>query len=337
MRVCRRRTIVLIGLGFVLLIPTVVLAQESNDWAVMMFDSLSHDFGVVAKATDVRHRFKITNSSAEDVHIASVTASCGCTKAKCDTGLLKPKAMTFVEVWVDTNRFQRQKESTVTVSFDRPRKAVISLEVKAYIRPDIVVSPSLINFGIVPYGKKDERTVSISYAGRPDWKIERLMTSDEHMQVRAVERHRSPGQVEYDLLVALRADTPIGILRREVVVISNEENGPRFPIAIEASVEPDFTVTPSTLQLGTAAPGAEITKTVVVRGPEPFAVKRIDCPSCSGAIKPRAFDESPGRVHVLPLTFVVPKNCGEFSQKFVLSVSRGMVLEFTVRGNVEPR
>jgi Protein of unknown function (DUF1573) len=325
----------LLGLGILCLIPSLLRAQEPNDWPQSMFDSLSHDFGVVAKGSDVRHRFKITNRSSEDVHIASVTASCGCTAAKCDGFLLERNVSTVLEVSVDTNRFQRQKESTVTVSFDRPRPATVAIPVKAYIRPDIVVSPSLINFGSVPHGKPHERTISITYAGRPDWKIDKLLTSDEHIQVHAVERHRAPGQIEYDLVVALRADLPIGMLRSEVVVVSNEENGPRFPVALEASIEAHFTVTPSVVQLGTVAPGAEITRTVVVRGAEPFAVKRIDCPSCSGAIRSLALDATASRMHVLPLTFIAPRECGEFSQKFALSISSGRILEFTDCGDVK--
>lgn len=329
------RTTVAIGFGLALLIPTVAAAQASNDWAQGMFDSLSHDFGVVARGTEVRHRFKITNSSFEDVHIANVAASCGCTTAKVNTGCLKRNSATFVEVSVDTNRFQRQKESTVTVSFDRPRKATVSLEVKAYIRPDIVVTPSSINFGAVPHGKRHARTISVAYAGRPDWKIDQLMTSDERIRVHAVERHRAKEKVEYDIVVALRAEVPIGMLRGEVIVISNEENGPRFPIPFEASIEADFTVTPSIVQMGTVAPGAEITKTVVVRGPEPFAVKRIECHSKPEALKPPALDESAARVHVLQLTFIAPCACGEFSQDFVLSLSNGAVLEFKSCGSVE--
>jgi Protein of unknown function (DUF1573) len=108
----RRTSVAAIGFALALLIPTVVPAQESNAWAQAMFDSLSHDFGVVAKGCEVRYRFKITNTSVEDVHIASVLASCGCTTANCEQPVLKRNGSTFVEVSVDTNRFQRQKEST---------------------------------------------------------------------------------------------------------------------------------------------------------------------------------------------------------------------------------
>jgi Protein of unknown function (DUF1573) len=335
MPVSNRRTSIAIGFALALLIPTVMPAQESNDWAQAMFDSLSHDFGVVAKGTQVRHRFKITNTSAADVHIAGVLASCGCTTANCKQPLLKRNESTFVEVSVDTNRFQRQKESTVTVSFDRPRKATVSVEVRAYIRPDIVVTPSSINFGSVPHGKRDECRVSVVYSGRPDWKIEKIVTNDERIQARAVETHRDSGKVVYDLVVVLGPELPLGTYRKQVIVRSNEDNGPQFPISVEASIDADFTVTPSIVQLGTVAPGAEIRKTIVVRGLEPFAVKSIESPSPPGAIKPPTVDDSESRVHVLPLTFIAPRECGEFSRKFVLSISGGSKLEFIGYGNVE--
>src|ERR1700722_18745958 len=62
--------------------PQVV--ADPNDWAKAMFDSTSHDFGVVARGAEVVHRFRVKNLYKEDVQISTVTTSCGCTAPQFD-------------------------------------------------------------------------------------------------------------------------------------------------------------------------------------------------------------------------------------------------------------
>ena len=64
-----------------LTLSLVCLASASGqDWAKKMFEGpLSHDFGTVARASKVVHRFKFKKLYKETVHISGVTTSCGCT------------------------------------------------------------------------------------------------------------------------------------------------------------------------------------------------------------------------------------------------------------------
>jgi hypothetical protein len=317
------------------LIAARVSAQDPNDWATKMFDSLSHDFGVVAKGTQVSHRFKLTNGSEQSVHIASVTASCGCTTPKCAQTLLKRHESTYVEVSMDTNRFQRQKTATVSVTFDLPQPAVVTIPVQVYIRPDIVVSPSSVDFGALAEGRSEERRLSIAYTGRPDWKLTGPRTNNRHLTARLAETARTAGQVHYDLLVRLAADAPLGMIREQLILLTNETNCPEIPIPVEASIEADLTLTPSVVQLGSVAPGSQTTKTVVIRGRQAFAVEKIECASGSQGFKPPLLDGSTKRVHVLSLTFIAPEQTGPFAPKFLVTIPGHAPLEFWARGIVE--
>jgi hypothetical protein len=62
----------------------------AQEWAKVMFDATSHDFGTIAQGKKVEHRFTIENKYDEDVHIASVSSGCGCVTQKIDKQLLKP-------------------------------------------------------------------------------------------------------------------------------------------------------------------------------------------------------------------------------------------------------
>ena len=59
-----------------LLVCSPAFAQE---WADKMFDHAEHDFGILAKGAKVEHRFTITNVFKENLEIASIHSSCGCT------------------------------------------------------------------------------------------------------------------------------------------------------------------------------------------------------------------------------------------------------------------
>lgn len=322
-------------LAMILLIPTCALGQDMNDWAAKMFDSLSRDFGVVARGTQVIHRFKLTNDSSHDAHIASVVASCGCAKPKCDQMLIKRHDSTFMEVSMDTNRFQRQKEAIITITFDRPQQSVVAIPVKVYIRPDIVVDPSSINFGALRRGTFMERKVSIAYLGRPDWKISGVNTNDRHLLARLVPMERPYGQVHYDLFVRLTPDAPIGIVRQHIILLTNEANCPQIPIPAEASIEDDITVTPSTVEMGSVAPGSETAKAIVIRGQDSFTIKTIEPRFPSRILKPTAISQPLSPLHLASLTFIAPQQVGVFSQEFVVVIPGHTTLTFVARGIVE--
>ena len=66
----------LLALLFVLMGAVDASAQE---WAKKMFKVTSHDFGTVARGAKAEFAFEFENIYEEEVHIASVRSSCGCT------------------------------------------------------------------------------------------------------------------------------------------------------------------------------------------------------------------------------------------------------------------
>jgi len=69
----------------VVLGPGQTLAQ---DWAKKMFKVTKHDFGTVARGAKSEFRFEFENIYEEDLHIAGVRSSCGCTSPVIAQGFL---------------------------------------------------------------------------------------------------------------------------------------------------------------------------------------------------------------------------------------------------------
>ena len=106
-----------------------------------MFEKTSHDFGVVARGSDVSYRLKLKNKYKEDVHIADVRTTCGCSAGEPNKTTLKSLEEAYVEIKMDTRKFTRRKDSNVIVTFDAPLYQEVTIPITAYIRTDVVVEP----------------------------------------------------------------------------------------------------------------------------------------------------------------------------------------------------
>jgi Protein of unknown function (DUF1573) len=313
-----------------------VVAQDPYQWAKDMFDSLSHDFGTVAQGADVNFRFKVHNLYKNDVRIASVTTSCGCTAPRFDNTPFKSHEFSYIDISMDTHKFQHEKSSTVTVTFDQPQYAVINIPVKVYIRTDVVLTPGSINFGAVDRGSAQERKVELQYAGDPNWKITNVVTNNEYLKATVKETMRDNyNRVGYDLIVSLSPKAPAGSLRQQLTLTTNDQAG-QIPVLVQARVEADVTVTPSIVQLGSVAPGTETVKTVLLRGHNPFVIEKVECESAHGMFKMPQLTKDAKTVHILPLTFMAPKESGPLAEKFIVTISgRKDPIVFTAQGTIE--
>lgn len=331
----RMRHTVLLGLA-VLAWHTPAFAQDSR-WAERMFSELNHDFGVVARGADVKYRLKVTNNLQQPVHIANVTTSCGCTAARPEKDSLASGESTYVEITMNTIKFEGHKPSSVTVVFDRPAHAEVRIPVQSYIRRDVVLSPGGAQFGAVAKGTSVDRKIGIAYAGRGDWKIREVISKNPYVQARVVETQRSAGTVNYDLHVALKDGAPLGAFRDQLTLVTNDSGNPYIPVLIEGQVEAEYSVSPELVSFGTLAPGERKTVNVVVRGKKPFLIERIESQVSSGVFEIRLpKDAKP--VHVLPLTLIAPDQPGTVDEEFLVTISeRSEPLKFKSHGRIVSR
>ena len=285
-----------------------VWAQE---WARDMFDPdhqglTSHDFGTVARGAIVEHRFAVQNIYLEDAHIKSAKASCGCTSPEVPPQILKTFKKTYLVVKVDTVHFQGQKDVTIDVEFDKPFPAEVQLSIHCYIRSDVVLEPGSVYLRTAQ-GKTAQQQVSVRYAGRPDWQIQRVECANPSITGKVIEVSRGNGLVNYDLTVSLAAGAIAGYSRDELNLVTNDPNprAQRVPVPVEALVVAPVTVHPSPLIMEPVAAGkleTPVMRPLVVISPLPFQVTRVE------STDPRFHCDLPtaaaSTVHRLPVLFL---------------------------------
>jgi len=326
------------GLAVVLLLAMLVAPSFGQQWAEDMFGERTHDFGMVARGGKIEHRFTLENIYEEDARIVSARSSCGCTTPKFSNKILKTWDKTEIVAVLDTRKFLGQKDATITVRLDLPYPAEVQLHVHAYIRSNLVIQPEAITFGTVTQGAVARNTVKVSYAGRGDWAIDEVTTDNPSLKVQAVETRRAGGLVDYDLIVELAKDAPVGYIREHLILVTNDTQprASRVPVTVEGVVVrgvaapgvavptgvaaegivvPTITVHPSMLLLGVIGPGESATRPLVVQGSKPFKVVSATCEDKRFAC---ATSQTPRVRHLLPVTFTADEQTGTINGKIII-------------------
>lgn len=310
-------------------------AGAAEDWATPMFDHTSHDFGVVARGAKVEHRFSLENIYLEDVHIASVHSTCSCTIPHFTKETLKTYEKGEIVATVDTRTFLGRKDATIRVVFDKPFPAEVQLHVYCYIRSDVVVEPGEVQFGTVAQGTPARRKLTVSYAGRADWKIVDVQSSQPHLQARVAEVSRGFGRVVYDLWIELREDAPQGYLKDFVFLVTNDRNrdSARVPVPVEALIVGTISAQPSPLPLGVLQTGQTVTRNLVVQGRKPFKILSVTSPDTRFRF---SVPQEAKPVHLVPVTFTAGDAPGQVAAKIRISTNLvgGESLEVNVDGTV---
>lgn len=252
-------------------------AAPAQGWAEKMFkDGLTHDFGTIARGTQLKHSFKITNIYAVRMEITSIKSGCGCVSATAAKRVLEPREATTVEVSMDGRRFAGPKTVTVRVTVGPEFISTAELKVSANSRADVVFNPGEVNFGTVAQGQTPTQTIDVEYAGIVKWQVSDVVIGGAPYTATVKELYRRPGQVGYRLGVTMKAGAPVGVLKHTLYLKTNDQASPMVPVLVEANVQSALSVTPSTLNLGKVSTGVALTRRVVVRGGKIFKVTEVE-------------------------------------------------------------
>ncbi len=256
--------------------PAVNLPASPRPVAqIIPADQRSHDFGSVARSATTEHRFPIANIYQQDMHIRSVRASCGCTTPIVETEWVKPGETGSILARFNTGTFTGQRQATLTVTIDKPVFMELQLNVRGYIRSDIVFTPVEANFGAIPEGQSKQIEMNLDYAGRSDWKVLDITSTDPFLKPSFKEVSRGNGRVQYKISVELAGSAPAGLMRKQLLLVTNDSRLTKVPIPVIVDVQSLLQVQPQSLVLGEIKPGQMIEQRFVLRSPKPFRILEV--------------------------------------------------------------
>jgi hypothetical protein len=310
---------------FALLIVAILAVASpclGQDWARKMFSTTEHDFGSVARGAKSEYRFVLENLYMEDIHIAGVRSSCGCTTPSVETPLLKTYEKGAILAHFNTDSFLGQRGATLTVTIDRPYYAEVQLHISGNIRSDVVVDPGSVQFGSIDQGTGYNQTVTIRYAGRSDWRILDVKSANPHITAKVAEGDRSYGNVSYTLTVNVDKNTPASYLNDQLMLVTNDASGRQVPVLVEGRVMPGITVSPASLFMGVVQPGAKVTKQLIVKGKKPFKIIAVKCDDKSFEFD-TSKEDAAKELHMIPVTFTASSDPGKVTKTIHIQTDQG--------------
>jgi hypothetical protein len=82
--------------------------------------------------------------------------------------------------------------------------------------------------------------------------------------------------VSYQLVVGLKPDAPVGVVREEIQIVTNDPESPIVPVLVSADVRGALVATPTALSLPPASAGATVQGRYLIRGASPFAITQVE-------------------------------------------------------------
>jgi hypothetical protein len=310
---------------------------QDPQWAHKMFDKLDIDFGNVPSGADLKYRLKVTNKYQQTVHIVGVGSNCGCTAAKPSKDTLGSEESAYIDITMNTRKFSLLKETVVTVTFDQPLPTNVQVRVKAFINPDVLLNPGAAEFGAISKGTDELRRLVLVYTGRGTSMIKEAVCKNPNVLAKLVETRRDAFTIHYELHVTIKGTAPLGDLRDQITLVTDNPANPNIPVLVEAKIEPEYVVTPELVSFGTLVPGERKPLNIVVRGPKtkPFLIDKIESEKTAGVFEVRLPKEAKS-LHVLPLTMIAPAQAGTVTEEFTLTISGNPEpITFKVHGKVK--
>src|SRR5262245_41557177 len=157
-----------------------VLVASAPARGDMVAANTVHDFGTVEQGTPVVHAFALKNMGRGWVRIEGTQSSCGCTVAASDGELVRPGAITWVRVRLDTAALAGRTTKTVILRTSDARTPAVQLALAGVVLTDLMVTPTPpVYFGGVFRGEAAARREIVVMPGRPGPQTQYTVSSVE--------------------------------------------------------------------------------------------------------------------------------------------------------------
>lgn len=250
-------------------------AWGDEDWARKLFSETSHDFRTVGRGANAEYHFAFRNPYKEEVRVASVRTSCGCTTPTVTKNLLASGETSTVVAKFNTQTHIGEKSATITVVFDRPYYAEVQLKVRGYIRTDITFNPPEVNFGEFAAGEEKRQQILVTHSGSGSWEIRDVRSVCGNLAVTLDAPERTTAGVRYRMTVMAKPGMPEGDIRERLTLITSDPQFPAIDMAVTGRVRPSLEVSPASLGMGTIPTSTMVERRLLVRAEEPFRIQEV--------------------------------------------------------------
>lgn len=261
-----------------------------GEGARLVFESSTHDFGVVMGDTPLLCQFKFKNMGTGKLVINAINTGCGCTVAKLSKQEFEPGEGDIVDITYNPKGAGKQQRS-IQVSSNDAQQPNMAIVISAQVVPLVEARPNTLQFGQVSIG--ETRTVQLVVVSRDaDMTITAVESNGPEITVEIAGPEAKPEvMVEPELPgvrvinVTLRDNAPVGRVLKLLTVktLAAKEKGgvqevQEMKVNVFAAVKGELTVNPQLIRVPPIVAGADIAREAIVtrKDNKPFNITKAE-------------------------------------------------------------
>jgi hypothetical protein len=231
-----------------------VVTPTANAAAGLQFNTNTHDFGRINDEAPVKKLFTFKNISQQTINVVNVRSTCGCTAGAPSKRVLAPGEEGSIEVTFNPQNRRGLELKTVTVETDFKPMPNYELHIQTTVLPRLVIEPSAVWFGEVPFGKGGVQEVSI-VSRFNGFAISEAKVADDKAAGRFKIESLGADSVDLDgdkgtrvrYRITMLDGLPIGNHNTPMVLTSNDPKHPTISVSLAGRVVGELNVTPERL------------------------------------------------------------------------------------------
>ncbi|MCM8808265.1 MAG: DUF1573 domain-containing protein [Candidatus Omnitrophica bacterium] len=241
-------------LGFGIGVYSLKISQSQNTIPRIRIEPQEYNFGYVFPEAKLKHTFAIKNEGNSPLIINRIRKSCSaCIKIKLGKRIILPQKKVELEVTFIAPKFRTRVRDFVAIHSNDPFEPIKMVYLVAEVIPNIEITPSLINFGIVEFTELPVTQKLIIYQNSDDVtdvpKI-KIVGSGEKF----ITNFKKFQDKKWILSVILPRNFPLGPISKRIIVELNNKKSSTIEIPILGKVVGDVYAKPDELLFGITEP-----------------------------------------------------------------------------------
>ena len=202
--------------------------------AQLLFSPRTVNFGTPRRTESISREVFIPSAPEDSVEVTSVTSDSQYVTAAVASSVDKNRPGHLITASLEPGAPIGEFKAKITILSDHPKQPKAELPISATIRGSIDLDRDMFFLGLVKKGKTSVSNVTISTVGKDPFAIGKI---DNPLDCVTVEVKPKTEGKEYVLTATLKPDAPLGNIKGDITIHTNDPDQPEIKIPVYAYVE----------------------------------------------------------------------------------------------------
>jgi len=257
----------------------------------IVLDHRAHRFGTLTRSDVVEHTFPIRNAGNETLKIHYIETNCICATAYATKYELRPGESAEIIVKLEAYKYPGNNPvKTLLLATNDPDEPAVGLTLIATIVDVARVEPREILLPDVPLGQPTSAEARVIQDGAEDLIIKEIQISSPMISVETLPL--TGDQKGYRLDITIGPEMSEGKFEELLTIVTNYTNyahktrsiGPggelyqdykRLQLPIKGAVKGSISITPSSVNFGSASAGEPVRRKIVISSAKPIEIESV--------------------------------------------------------------